>query len=1474
MDVLGLLSNISQVVDLLIKIGVMCSIYCVDVKNAPQDVRRLLKEVDRLTAVIKELESLLKSPKGSSKLESQPLRQAIFDLRRLLAELVAKLDLGAKHARAIWPFRRRDIHEVVAAIERQKANILMNINIEQTSILLDVHQDFVLSKLRVAEAASFNASIDNEGSYCLPGTRSDIIQQIKQWSTSPESKSIFWLNGMAGTGKSTISRTVAQSFSNDSILGASFFFKRGEGDRGRTTFLFTTLAAQLVRRMPSLAPKIRQVLEFEPQIHEKPLSDQFQMLILDPLRQYAGSWQSPDLLIVIDALDECGFEGSMRTLINTLSQAQHTKNPRLKFFLTSRPELPIRIGFEDIRGKYDNMLLAVVSTPTIEHDIELFMRYQLDTIKQDYNKSVTQHRKISDDWPGAVVIQKLVASAIPLFIVAATICRFLNDRRLGGPSHQLDRLLRYRDAKLSGLEMTYRPVLDCLIVGLSLSSKQEVLDKFRYLIGSIIALATPLSIRSLSQILSVTTDIIEDQLDLLHSVLSVPNDLDTPVRLLHLAFRDFLIDPEKKYDLERYPFWVDEAAAHSTLFVQCIRLLSTNGVLKEDICSLQMPGALLADIDQTVINESLPAAVQYACLYWTHHWILSDSSMCDGDQTHQFLTKHLLNWLEALSLIGRIAESIYMIDSLLDTIDGANTRSITSFLGDAKRFILANLVIISQAPLQIYSSALIFTPTASIIRKSFEASIPPWLSVLPRVQSHWDPCLVTLKSHIEPSSEILPFPTGSRCVSMSPNGMLHVWDTRTTSSVATYDGHLGLRSVAFSSDGSELLYLSGKEVLQIMDAETKSPIAEFRGHTAEITRAMFSADTRRLASASKDGVLKIWDRETGHCLGTHHYNCRTDDLVGFSPNGSLFLIISDHDILVLHTDRAGLRQLNLDHNAERIQTAAFSPDGRLLASGDARGILRIMDLASGSTVVSERSDCEPRGGLVFCRDGSRLISLVEGHSIAIWNTATAECVSILEGHEFWIQDIALSNDDSRLASASRDKSIKLWDIASGACIATYHGHDDSVANIAFSADGRLLISADQWGNCKVWDTAIDARFADPEGHESAVLEVVFSPDGKKIVSASGDRTIKLWSSADGKCTGSGKDHHLSFNIPLVVPVDMPSAPFDYLIQNGGLLGCSRSVLFLSDSSAFVSGTFGMGGAQLRLWNTTTGSYDFLYPRQDSVVQSLALASDDATLLFVSRDGMVEYFDLKSRQRLLDLSGYVYGFSSSVVSPDGTHLILGCKDGIVRLFELSTKAFIELSEPLGNPARRVVTSADGSKLAACSTSIVRIWDMRSKSCLASYDLSASKRSPICQLEFSPDNQQLAVLYERGEVKVDILNAESGLCVDRLSICGLANHMEFDTTGCNLITNVGTAIIDAHVRFDTSSTTSRQPRMMGIGLSQDGQWVTWNSQNMLCLPFTHRASASDVAASTSTIALGSRLGRLFLIGIDPSAVPNSS
>ncbi|KAL7933019.1 hypothetical protein V8C35DRAFT_306054 [Trichoderma chlorosporum] len=1482
MDVLGLLSNISQVVDLLVKIGVMCSIYCVDVKKAPQDVRKLLNEVDRLTAVIKELELLLQSPKGSSKLESQSLRQAVFDLRKLLAELVAKLDLGVKHARALWPFRKQEIHEIIAAIGRQKANILLNINIEQTAILLDVHQKIVLSKLRVADAATFDSSTDGEESFCLKGTRNHIITQIREWSTNASSQSIFWLNGMAGTGKSTISRTMAQSFAERNMLGASFFFKRGGGDRGRTSFLITTIAAQLVRRIPSVAPRICKVLDLEPRIHEKPLEDQFQKLILEPLESSPGCWPS-NLLIVVDALDECGSDENMRTLVNIFSKAQQRNSPCLKIFLTSRPELPIRLGFEEISGKYDHLLLATVSTPTIEHDIELFMRHQLGAIKSDYNKSVTEHRKISSEWPGADVVQKLVASAVPLFIVAATICRFLKDRRLGSPHHQLKKILEYQKIQIFGLDMTYLPVLDSLIVDLPLSAKQEVMARFRYLIGSIVTLAQPLSIRSLADLLSVSTDIIEDQLDLLHSVLGVPTDLDTPVRLLHLSFRDFLVDSGKKLHLDKYPFWVDESEAHSKLFLQCLKLLSTSGVLKEDICFLKSPGTLRSDMKKNVVNEYLPSAVQYACIYWVYHLNLSSRSICDHDETHNFLASYLLNWLEALGLMGRITESIRMMDDLIHKVEATSAQILKSLLQDTKRFLQANMATIDKAPLQIYSSALIFAPEESIVKCLFKSSIPSWLCTPPVMQPQWDPCLTTLEDYDMKNATIVAIPLSDRFLSILPHRReMKIWDTKAASCIATHKDVLP-DSVRVSPDGSEVLYISGDEELQVMDAVTGNCIGSYKGHTSHIICAIFSLDGQQFASASKDGTLRIWDKNFDDSVATYDYTHGTDHIIGFTPDRSAFLVMSSDDtVKILHTRKTCIKRVLTDLHKSRVKSAVISPNSLVLASADNGGTLIFSNITSGATLETKGVDLIGPAELVFLSNGSRLISPVKGHTIGIWNTATARCESLLNGHRASISDIVLSKDESKIASASFDKDIRLWDTFTGACIAVYKGHDKQIASITFSADERFLISADHESNCKIWDLATEIQSAKIEGHDSAILEVVFSPDKQKIATTSGDRVLKLWTATNGECIGTGNDHQLFAWPPLLIPLDMLSAPFDFLINSHGPFGCPRSVNFSSNSSTLVSAATIGEGLDLRLWNATTGRYELLLEGAESFLRSIAFSADDATLSSTMRDGTLRYWDMKSRTLLYTFGDETFGVSSSIHSPDGTHLILACDDGAIRLCQLATKALKKLGDPFARPALLVAASADGTKIAASSLSAVKIWDMDTSACVASYPTTPLRlTSEISQILFSPNNQHLVVLYEWGEVKVDVLDAGTGHCVGRLGICPLANHMEFDSIGSRLITNVGTFAFNpsgtSHNRAilpdDPSSYSGiREPTMIGIGLGNDGEWVTWNSQKILWLPPAYRASAVDVAAST--IALGTRVGRLLLIGLDPSAVPNTS
>ena len=243
-------------------------------------------------------------------------------------------------------------------------------------------------------------------------------------------------------------------------------------------------------------------------------------------------------------------------------------------------------------------------------------------------------------WPGPEVVHTLVQMAVPLFIFAATVCRFIQESGCD-PRQQLAQVLQYQSrthqSEIDKLDATYRPVLDRLLVG-SEAAKRSVAARFRAVVGSIVLLAEPLSIRSLARLFDILEDTVFYQLQPLHSVLRVPTsaDSESPVRTFHLSFRDFLVDPDKANEQDKCPFWVDERKTHERLAIRCLELLSTNDRLKKDVCGLRLPGTRRAEIDQKIIDTNLPPHVQYACRYWAYHWKESKCLIQDGDYVHRF----------------------------------------------------------------------------------------------------------------------------------------------------------------------------------------------------------------------------------------------------------------------------------------------------------------------------------------------------------------------------------------------------------------------------------------------------------------------------------------------------------------------------------------------------------------------------------------------------------------------------------------------------------------------------------------------------------------------------------------------------------------------------------------------------------------------------------------------------------------------
>ncbi|KAI6785434.1 uncharacterized protein J7T54_007076 [Emericellopsis cladophorae] len=310
---------------------------------------------------------------------------------------------------------------------------------------------------------------------------------------------------MAGTGKSTISRTVALSLAKEKRLGASFFFKRGEADRGNMAKFFPTIAADLVRGEPAIARCLKGVIEREPAIFRKAMREQFDKLFLEPL---SITPRKQSLVVVVDALDECEQENDVKLMIRLFSQASSLQSVQVKVFLTSRPELPIRLGFKVVEGKYQDLTIHNIPSTVVEHDISVFLQHELASIRGEFNTSVQEYRRLAADWPGQSNIQSLVQMTSPPFIFAATVCRFVNDRRCGNPKEQLGEVLLFRTkSQASQLDATYMPVLNKLIDGVNTKQCDQIFQHFRDIIGSIIILAKPLSTAALGQILRIPINV-------------------------------------------------------------------------------------------------------------------------------------------------------------------------------------------------------------------------------------------------------------------------------------------------------------------------------------------------------------------------------------------------------------------------------------------------------------------------------------------------------------------------------------------------------------------------------------------------------------------------------------------------------------------------------------------------------------------------------------------------------------------------------------------------------------------------------------------------------------------------------------------------------------------------------------------------------------------------------------------------------
>jgi hypothetical protein len=401
-------------------------------------------------------------------------------------------------------------------------------------------------------------------------------------------------------------------------------------------------------------------LRKNPDIVTQSFGDQWRHLILGPLSKLSRVSYPSSYILVIDALDECDNAEDIRTILKLLAEAQRLQTVRLRVFLTSRPEVPIRHGFNEIpETEHQDFVLHHISPLIVDHDIMIFLRHKLGLIGQ-------KKPSLGPSWPDEETMKQMVENASGLFIWAATACRFIQEaekvflirKRLAAILQVGSSIAQEQPEK--HLDEIYTTVLRHSIPArCSEEEKEEFLGMLRDILGAIVSLLSPLSVQSLSRLLSLQSGVVDDCLEDLHAILDIPKAPTSTLRLHHPSFRDFLLNKDRCNDLD---FWMHDKQANETLAARCIQLLSTS--LKKDICGVRIPGTLVSEIESCQLEQCLPIEVQYACLHWVKHLQKCDFQLRDNDFVHQFLQTHLLHWLEALGWMRKVSEGIIEIISL------------------------------------------------------------------------------------------------------------------------------------------------------------------------------------------------------------------------------------------------------------------------------------------------------------------------------------------------------------------------------------------------------------------------------------------------------------------------------------------------------------------------------------------------------------------------------------------------------------------------------------------------------------------------------------------------------------------------------------------------------------------------------------------------------------------------------------------
>jgi hypothetical protein len=471
----------------------------------------------------------------------------------------------------------------------------------------------------------------------------------------PDAQPIYWLSGMAGTGKSAIALSLSRLLDANGLLGGSFFCSRqGSPELRDTRRIIPTLSHNMSRVSPPFRSALLNALDQDPDAGDFSLSDQVSTLLTGPFNSAFGEHPST-LVLVIDALDECENDAAVETLLDII--LKHARSSRIKFFVTSRPKPRIQKVFSEPSSHLHAILrLHDIEADIVHADIKLYLSTKLGKVTVKHN----------GEWPPHEQLSALVKLSDRLFIYAFTAYKYIEDPK-GDPRERLEKLIRRHAGDMANLQMDklidgmYALVLSEALAELD---DDEASDTIRAL-AAIVSIRQQLSVDSIGCLLDMNAARVRRALASLHSLVQVPDaDDDGYISTFHASFRDYLVDASRSGS-ERW--FVCSPDIRFELARACLqtmnRGLDRNMCQLEDLCVLNRE---IPDLPVRLLNY-VPQQLMYSCKFWPAH--VQSASNQNPELTSlvkMFVHEHIFHWLEVMSLRGEVADALRGLQRVQD----------------------------------------------------------------------------------------------------------------------------------------------------------------------------------------------------------------------------------------------------------------------------------------------------------------------------------------------------------------------------------------------------------------------------------------------------------------------------------------------------------------------------------------------------------------------------------------------------------------------------------------------------------------------------------------------------------------------------------------------------------------------------------------------------------------------------------------